>query len=198
MAKIANKVVPTYDIDHIYVVDSDDDNVIRKMLKEAIIASVTITSSGAVSYKFQVAGENNLMPADNLAVYYDTNAYRASERTVECRYINISKLLVSLGIPETLFYTTKANSNATPHLTPTGYIINDQMMVEAVTFPESWTFTRVFKTVPAEHPEATERFETWEHNANFNGHTTIYLTRADAMKNHKIKILRLDGSESEV
>ena len=195
MAQIENKTTGTYDLSHIYVADRDDDNAERKMLKEAQVNKVTINSLGEATFQFKVAGESVLIDASNeaMVLYWDTAAYRASSQKVETTFKIISELLLELGIAPELFSSFKSNPNATPILIPQGFFINDKTMVEEVTFPENWEFTR---TVVTDEETGTET-TVWKHNADFS-EKIVYETREQALENHKLKLLRLDGTEDEV
>lgn len=198
MATIKNQNIPVYDIDHIYVVDTGDDNAERKMLAEAIVETVTITEDGRVSFKFKVAGEQSAFSPDEMVIYYDIAAYRATDKKTECAYKMISELLNELGVSSELYNTFKANPNAYQYLVPSGYIITDDTMVAAIDFPSTWEFTRTEITVEPEEPDDVSTIQTiWKHNANFFNRQ-VFPTREEALKDHKIKICRLDGTEDEV
>lgn len=195
MAKIENKTTGTYDLAHVYIADRDDDNAERKMLKEAQVNKVTINSLGEATFQFKVAGESSLVDAndDKLILYFDTDAYRASGKRVDTTYKTIPELLADLGISASLFESFKSNPNATPVLVPQGFFINDKTMVEEVTFPENWEFTRTI----VKDSETDKETAVWKHNANW-AEKTVYATREQALENHKLKLLRLDGTEDEV
>lgn len=195
MAKIDNRTTGTYDLSHVYIADRDDDNAERKMLKEAEVQKVTINSLGEATFQFKVAGESCLIDAsdDKMALYLNIEAYRASSKRVGATYKTIAELLAGLGIDSSLFESFKSNPNATPVLVPKGFFINDKTMVEEVSFPENWEFTRTV----AKDSETDQEITVWKHNAAW-AEKTVYATREAALENHKIKLLRLNGVEDEV
>lgn len=195
MAKIDNRTTGTYDLSHVYIADRDDDNAERKMLKEAEVQKVTINSLGEATFQFKVAGESGLIDAsdDKMALYLNIEAYRASSKRVGATYKTIAELLADLGIDSSLFESFKSNPNATPVLVPKGFFINDKTMVEEVSFPENWEFTRTV----VKDSETDQETTVWKHNASW-AEKTVYATREKALENHKIKLLRLNGVEDEV
>lgn len=195
MAKIDNRTTGTYDLSHVYIADRDDDNAERKMLKEAEVQKVTINSLGEATFQFKVAGESGLIDAsdDKMALYLNIEAYRASSKRVGATYKTIAELLADLGIDSSLFESFKSNPNATPVLVPKGFFINDKTMVEEVSFPENWEFTRTV----VKDSETDQETTVWKHNAGW-AEKTVYTTRETALENHKIKLLRLNGVEDEV
>lgn len=199
MSQIENKNIPTFDIDHIYIVDRDDDNAKRRMLLEAFVKKVSISKDGVVQFHFQLAGETGTIESDLLKIYYDVATYRAEDKVVKQTYELISDLLNELGIPATLYETFKAHINSSQFLIPKGFIINDNSMIEPIDFPESWDFERTLQ-VSENNGVKTASFSDWSHNANFKGKPIeeIYLTREEALKDHQIKVLRLTGKEDEV
>lgn len=199
MNQIENKNIPTFDIDHIYIVDRDDDNAKRRMLLEAFVKKVSISKEGGVRFHFQLAGESGTIESDLLKIYYDVATYRSKDQVVKQSYELISELLNKLGIPSTLYDCFKANINSSQFLIPKGFIINDTFMVEPIDFPESWDFERSMQ-VNENNGVKSVTFSDWTHNANFNGKPIeeIYPTREEALKDHQIKVLRLTGKEDEV
>lgn len=199
MSQIENKNIPVFDIDHIYVVDRDDDNAMRRMLREAFVKKVSISYDGTVAFHFQLAGESSAIESDLLKIYYDAATYRSKDQVVKQSYGLISELLNRLGIPPALYDHFKANINSSRYLIPKGFIINDDLLVEPVDFPETWDFERTMQ-VDENNGVKTVAFSEWSHNANFNGKPVeeIYPTREEALKNHQIKVLRLTGKEDEV
>lgn len=195
MAKIDNRTTGTYDLSHVYIADRDDDNAERKMLKEAEVQKVTINSLGEATFQFKVAGESGLIDAsdDKMELYLNIEAYRASSKRVGATYKTIAELLADLGIDSSLFESFKSNPNATPVLVPKGFFINDKTMVEEVSFPENWEFTRTV----VKDSETDQETTIWKHNAGW-AEKTVYATRETALENHKIKLLRLNGVEDEV
>lgn len=190
---IENHNIPTFNLNHVYVVDKDDDNAERRMLQEAIVKKVSITNKGNVSFTFQIAGSTTPEDSDSLTIYYDVNAYKSHGTVVSQTYTTVSTLLHQLGIQDARFSIIKPTITSTPLIIPKGYIINDKTLVEAVDFPNPWNFERVIST-------SGSISETWTHNANFNGlaDSEIYATREEALQGHKVKILRLNGTEDEV
>lgn len=197
MAAITNTVVPAYELDHIYIVDSGDDNAERRMLLEGIVTQVTICSDGNVSFRFRLAGANTATDVSLSQLYYDTEAYRATGKKMEMFFSTVSDLLTLLGIPSSLYETFKANSNASQLLLPKGVFINSSLMVEEVDFPETWEFTRTVTVSVSESGARTLEVSDWKHDAKFFG-KEIFSDREEALRDHKVKVLRLTGEEDEV
>lgn len=201
MPQIENKNIPSFELDHVYIVDRDDDNAERKRLREAFVKEVTLTSAGTAKFMFQLAqlsGETSTTTdSDLLTIYYDTATFKATNTVVTAIYALISDLLTQLGVPRDVYEFFKANANASQFIVPKGYIINDNIMVEAVDFPASWKFERTLVVNDANGTK-TATFGPWKHNANFYGKTEIFATREEALKNHKIKVLRLTGDEDQI
>ncbi|PWB10494.1 MULTISPECIES: hypothetical protein [Bacteroidales] len=199
MSQIENKNTPTFDIDHIYIVDRDDDNAKRRMLLEAFVKKVSISKEGTVKFYFQLAGESGTIESDLLKIYYDVATYRSEDKVVKQTYQLISELLNELGIPSVLFDCFKAHITSSQFLIPKGFIINDNLMIEPIDFPESWDFERSMQ-ISENNGVKTVSFSDWTHNANFKGKPIeeIYPTREEALKDHQIKVLRLTGKEDEV
>lgn len=197
MDYITNTTIPVYDLDHIYIVDTNDDNAERRMLLEAMVNQVTIASDGTVSFLFKLAGETGATDITASDVYYDMEAYRATGKKTEAIYSTVSNLLNLLGISPDYYETFKATPNSSQLLLPKGYIINDMLMVEELSFPASWEFTRSITSSLGESGNHIVEVSGWSHNAKFHG-KEVFATREDALKDHKIKLLRLNGVEENV
>lgn len=196
MVQITNKNIPVYQLDHFYVADNNNKNAERTMLSEAVVSKVIIMSGGAAEFYFSLAGVQAPIDVDELVLYYDIEGYRADGQKTVASYKLVSAVLEELGITSDLYDTIKINPNSSMLLKPKGFFINDTTQVEEVDFPGTWVFERTVTKVINEGVAEVE-VSPWKHDANFYG-KEIYPTREAALKNHKIKLLRLNGQEDEV
>lgn len=202
MNTIQNKNIPVLDLEHTYVVDKGDDNAERHMLQEAFVNQVAIECDKAeVTFSLWLADGSKDVNPENVTIYYDVDSYRATGKSLVQPYDQILNLLKQMGVPEMVLEAVKGQTTSGYYIQPTGYIIDENLMIQRIDFPDKWVFKRKLKKeTDADNKVTSITITDWEHNANFNGKALneLYATRADALKNHKIRVQRLTGDEEEV
>lgn len=180
---IQNRYINTPDLNHIYIVDTADDNIERRMLREAVVAKVTVSEEGVLNFEYSVAGKSNLMKVQPANTFYSVEEYK-SNTFPKARFLQINQLLELLGIPDYFMDVSRAYFT----ISPKGYYISEGSIVAPLDFPKKWEFTREITLTET----GGISLSAWRHNAPWHDQD-IYLAREDALKNHKLSIQRLSG-----